>query len=168
MSELIVWECKCWTENGNTTLKLVKNTFFTWMNTTFQPQIDAVEWHSELIFDGREGQMVKNLSQIITSCKSAVTESNTLSLWPSAPLLSLWLFPYLWWQAGLLLLITLFLRLAWEKSLSENIVGNNKPKRYLCFVRHLYVLNPSSAETFLIWSSPLGRTTYFPSKEKHR
>ena len=37
------------------------------------PQIDAVEWHSELIFDGREGQMVKNLSQIIISCKLAVT-----------------------------------------------------------------------------------------------
>ena len=34
---------------------------------------------------------------------------------------------------------------------------------HLCLVRHLYVLNPSSAETFLIWSSPLGKTTYFPS-----
>ena len=33
----------------------------------------------------------------------------------------------------------------------------------LCFVRHLYVLNPSSAVTLRIWSSPEGSTTYLPS-----
>ena len=71
---------------------LLKAHFF--MNTAFHPQIDAVEWHSELIFDGWERQMVKNLSQIITSCKLVVTLKikpieETFSFWPSVPLLSL-------------------------------------------------------------------------------
>ena len=97
------------------------------------------------------------------------------SFWRSAPLLSLWLSPYLWWPADLLLLTissprstwnTKVIHILWLFPLCIQIVVFVWFFQYdchLCLVRHLYVLNPSSAETFLIWSSPLGKTTYFPS-----
>ena len=103
------------------------------------------------------------------------------NFWRSVPLLSLWLSPYLWWPAALLLLTISSPRSTWNTKVIHILwlfpLHTNRClclgffqydwffqyDCHLCFVRHLYVLKPSSAETFLIWSSPLGKTTYFPS-----